>query len=243
VKILRPTGFNNSSILTALSTRIGGPPGSPFGMNLSFTVGDLPANVQRNRELFLGELGVAVEELAIPRQVHSSRVLRADRPGAYEDCDALVTNVKRLFLCVSFADCIPLFLFEKEKQIVAAVHSGWRGTAASIATEAVRTMTAEYGADPAAMAAYVGPAASICCYAVSPNVASRFDSRFVRESSGERFVDLKGAVVAQLLAAGVPAAEIEVNPLCTISESSLFHSFRRDGTKSGRMMGLIGRIR
>ena len=52
MRILRPVGFNSSTLLTALSTRVGGPDGSPFGMNLSFNVGDDPANVRANREAF-----------------------------------------------------------------------------------------------------------------------------------------------------------------------------------------------
>ena len=243
MRVLRPVGFNSSTILSALSTRVGGPAGSPFGMNLSFNVGDDPANVRANRDLFFKTLGIKEEEVAIPRQVHSSTVVRADHAGTYPECDGLVTDKTRVFLSVSTADCIPIFIVEKEKKVVAALHSGWRGTVAAIALEGVRKMVEEYGADPRAMSAYIGPAASVCCYEVSQDVASQFDRRFVRELEGKLRVDLKGAVLDQLLSAGIPPASIDVNPLCTISESSLFHSFRRDGAKSGRMMGVIGVIR
>jgi len=243
MKVLRPSGLNSRALLAALSTRIGGPADSPFGMNLSFSVGDDPANVRANRELFLKELGITEDQLAIPRQIHSSIVMRADRPGIYPECDGLVTDSPGVFLSVSTADCIPLLIFEKERNVVAAVHSGWRGTVAAITRQAVRKMVEEYGADPRAMGAYIGPAASVCCYAVSPDVASQFDPRFVREMAGKTHVDLKGAVLNQLLSVGVPSAAIDVNPLCTISEPSLFHSYRRDGAKSGRMMGVIGLIR
>jgi polyphenol oxidase len=243
MRTLRPVGFNSSTLLTALSTRVGGPPDSPFGMNLSFNVGDDPANVQANRGAFFNALRIKQEELAIPRQIHSSTVVRADSPGTYPDCDALVTDRPRVFLCVSTADCIPLFIYEKEKRVVAAIHSGWRGTVAAIAVQGVRKMVEEYGADPKAMCAYVGPAASVCCYAVSPDVASRFEPRFVREMGGNLHVDLKGTVLSQLLSVGIPPAAIDISPLCTISEAELFHSFRRDGARSGRMMGVTGLIR
>ncbi len=243
MRVVRPVGLNSATLLTALSTRIGGPAGSPFGMNLSFNVGDDQANVRASRELFFKELGIKEEELAIPRQIHSSTVLRADLPGTYPECDGLVTDRTRVFLSVSTADCIPLFIYEKQKKVIAAIHSGWRGTVAAIAVEGVRKLIEEYGADPLAMSAYVGPAASVCCYEVSQEVASQFDRRFVSESAGKVHVDLKGAVLHQLLTVGIPSTVIDVNPLCTISESSLFHSFRRDGAKSGRMMGVIGLIR
>jgi polyphenol oxidase len=212
-------------------------------MNLSFNVGDDPVHVRANRDSFLRELRIKEEELAIPRQVHSSTVMRADRPGSYPDCDGLVTDKPRVFLSVSTADCIPLFIVDREKKVIAAIHSGWRGTVAAIAVQGVRKMIEEYGADPRAMSAYVGPAASVCCYAVSPDLASRFESRFVREVEGKLHVDLKGTVLNQLQSAGISPSSIDVNPLCTISEPSLFHSYRRDGAKSGRMMGVIGLIR
>lgn len=243
MKILRPSVFRDSRLLAALSTRDGGPPGSPFGMNLSYSVGDDPQNVKANRERFLRTLGITEGSLAIPRQVHSSTVLRAEGPGIFPECDGLVTDRTGVFLTVSVADCIPLLIYEKERRIIAAVHSGWRGTVAAIATHAVNKMVQEFGADPGAMSAYVGPAASVCCYAVSADVASRFDPRFVQEMAGKLLVDLKSAVLDQLVSVGVPAAEIEKDPLCTISEPSLFHSYRRDGVKSGRMMAVIGLIR
>jgi YfiH family protein len=243
MRILRPARFNTSHLLAALSTRDGGPADSPFGMNLSYNVGDDPARVKANRERFLEALGITEDVLAIPRQVHSATVFRADRPGVYLECDGLITDRTGVYLSVAVADCIPLLMFEKERNVIAAVHSGWRGTVAGIATQAVRKMVDEYGADPGAMIAYVGPAASVCCYAVSLDLASRFNPRFVREMDGNPHVDLKSAVLDQLVMAGIPTGSIEVNPLCTISEPSFFHSYRRDGAKSGRMMAVIGLIR
>ena len=241
--ILRPAGFNTPEILTALSTRAGGPAASPFGMNLSFNVGDDPANVRANRALFFGKLGITEAQCAIPRQIHSSTVTRADHSGAYPDCDGLITDNVGLFLSVSTADCIPLFIYEKKRKVVAAIHSGWRGTVAAIAAEGVRKMVEEYDAAPGSMSAYIGPAASVCCYAVSQDVAGQFAPRFVRDVGGNLHVDLKGAVMDQLLNAGLPPSAIEVSPSCTISEPSLFHSYRRDGVRSGRMLGVIGLIR
>lgn len=243
MSILRPAGFNTPSVQTALSTRLGGPEGSPYGMNLSFNVGDDPENVRANRERFLKELGIREEELAIPRQIHSSTVLCVERPGIYPDCDGLITDSVRVFLTVTVADCIPLFLWEREKNVLAAVHSGWRGTVAGISLQAVKKMVEEFGARPGAMRAHIGPCASVCCYTVSQDVASRFDPRFVREIGGQLHVDLKGTVMSQLLEAGIPPAGIDISPLCTISEAFVLHSYRRDGVKSGRMMGITGRFR
>jgi hypothetical protein len=103
-------------------------------------------------------------------------------------------------------------------------------------------MHAEFGTLPAGLIASIGPSASGCCYKVGADVSSQFPGVFVRKEQGESFVDLKGVNRGQLLNAGLRPGNVELSPYCTISDSSLFHSYRRDGAKSGRMMGVIGRI-
>jgi YfiH family protein len=213
----------------------------PLGLNLSFRVGDDPANVVRNRGIFFGGLGIPLASLAIPGQVHGSTVLLVDRPGEYPETDALITSVEGLFLCVSVADCVPVLLFDPLRNAIAAVHAGWRGTAAGIAAAAVEAMGAEFGSLPSGLFASIGPSASNCCYSVGDEVASRFPAAFVRTDGAARFVDLKGANRKQLLDAGLRPENVELSPYCTISNPTLFHSFRRDGVKSGRMMAVIGR--
>jgi hypothetical protein len=209
-------------------------------MNLSFRVGDAEENVRRNREIFFGSLGVLPRELALPGQVHSAIVNRVDSPGHFPDCDALLTIARRVFLCITVADCVPILLYDPTAKAIAAVHAGWRGTASGILTKALEQMSVEFSVSPARVLAYLGPAASACCYVVGDDVASRFNPRFVTRSDTGPLVDLKGANVGELLDAGVPAEQIEISPSCTVSESALFHSFRRDRDRSGRMMAVIG---
>jgi YfiH family protein len=212
-------------------------------MNTSFHVGDLEENVIRNRDLFCRSLGITRREIAVPGQVHSAIVRRVDRPGEVPECDALVTSTPRVFLSISVADCVPILLCDPRVQTVAAVHAGWRGTATGILTRVIKQMCSDFGATPEGIIAYLGPAASSCCYYVGEEVASQFDSRFVLRGEKGTIVDLKGANVRQLLDSGIRESQIEVSPSCTISESALFHSFRRDGARSGRMMAVIGIIR
>lgn len=223
-----------------MSTRLGGVSAQPLGMNLSFSVNDDESNVKRNRELFFGSLNIKLEELAIPRQVHSSTVKRADQAGSYQECDALTTDRQRVFLCVSVADCVPVFIVDRTKKVVAGIHAGWRGTVGKIVEHTLEAMQNEHGCHPSDLCAFVGPCAGECCYNVGDDVASQFDEQFVRRSDGKVLVNLKSANEAQLTSCGVPPVAIEVSRLCTITESHLLHSYRRDKEKSGRMMGVIG---
>jgi len=238
---IRPSIFP-AGIVAAFSTRQGGASPEPLGLNLSFKVGDDPANVRKNRELFFRDLGIPTDGLAIPGQVHGSAVRAVDEPGDYPETDALVTSQPNLFLCVSVADCVPILIYDTVRGAVAAVHAGWRGSASAITQAAINTMAVKFGTDPADILVSIGPSASSCCYVVGPDVSSRFSPEFRTERGGKIYVDLKEANRDQLVRSGVKPSNIEVSPHCTISEPGLFHSHRRDGAKSGRMMGVIGRM-
>lgn len=227
-------------VRAAVSTRNGGVSPDPLGMNLSLSVGDEEANVRRNRELFFGGLGIGLDELAIPRQVHGSLLLRVQTPGTFAGTDGLVTNARRVFLCVTVADCVPILLCDPLAPAVGVVHAGWRGTVSGILAAAVGRMREEFGTHPATLLAFVGPAAGACCYEVGPDVAARFDAQFRRPRGEQTLIDLKAANRAQLLDAGLKPEHIEVDPSCTIEDSARFHSYRRDAGRSGRMMGVIG---
>lgn len=227
-------------VRAGVSTRLGGVSASPFGMNLSFRVGDNPFNVEENRKLFLASFGTSPDRLATAGQVHGCVVQTVSTPGQVPECDGLVTDVSELFLGISIADCVPVLMLDTRHRAIAAVHAGWRGTSLKIVQQAIEAMAKEYRSDPADIVAYIGPSASVCCYSVGEEVAGAFDPSVVAGKDGKIFVDLKAANKLSLISSGVPAHQIEVSPHCTISDSHLFHSYRRDKEKSGRMLAVIG---
>jgi len=231
---------SGEGIVNGMSTRLGGVSPPPFGMNLSFHVGDAEEYVHENRRRFFGTLGISLDRLAFPLQVHGDRILTVESPGEYADCDALMTRTPDLYLCVTVADCVPILVVDTVGQGVAAIHSGWRGTAQHITLKVVERMKEEWGSKPEHCAAFIGASAGSCCYEVGNNVASRFPKEFLASGKGNTHLDLKRATVAQLVQAGIPKARIEIDPSCTICEPHRFHSFRRDGKCTGRMMAVIG---
>lgn len=223
------------------STRKGGVSSEPYGMNLSFNVGDESLNVLGNRERFFGALRIGCDELAIPHQVQGGLVHRVYTQGGYDACDGLVTNSFGVFLTISAADCLSIFMFDPIQKAIAAVHAGWRGSSMNIVERAVKLMGEEFEADASDLIIYVGPAAGICCYEVGEEVAKNFKEEFlVRNGDKNPHLDLKKHTMVELLDSGVLESNIEISNLCTICTPELFHSYRRDGKKSGRMMGVIG---
>ena len=239
--ILRPAfGGDHPALLCALSTRSGGVSGGSFGMNLSFAVGDEPAAVEENRRRFFGAIGVPMDNLVIQKQVHGDTVRHVRAAGVLDSTDGSCTATPGVFLCVTIADCVPVFLFDPGVPAVGVVHAGWRGTVAGIARKGVDVMVRELGAVSSRMLAWIGPSAGVCCYAVGEEVVAGLPASCVRASDGVMKADLKEANRQHLMLAGLPEGGITVDPACTICGAALFHSHRRDGAGSGRMMGVIG---
>ncbi|HXG38674.1 MAG TPA: peptidoglycan editing factor PgeF [Bacteroidota bacterium] len=225
-----------------MSTRRGGTDGQEFFMNMSYHVGDRAERVDANRRAFFEALGIQDERLAYPKQCHSARILAVNQGGTYESCDGLVTAEKHLWLAVSVADCVPLILVDTRQHIVAALHAGWRGTVGRIAERGVDLMRTRFGTRPSDLKAYIGPSAGVCCYTVGEEVFSQFSEGVLVQRNGSVHLDLKKENKRQLLGRGVPEEHIEVSPHCTICTPDLFHSYRRDRERSGRMMAAIALI-
>ena len=176
-------------------------------------------------------------------QVHGIDAVTVREPGAGEPnvgrCDAIATALSGAALVVQTADCVPILLASSDA--VGAAHSGWRGSARNVAREAVRELEA-LGVKPSSLRVWLGPAVGACCYEVSGEVAAQFAGEFLRSECGGRHrLDLKRVNVAQLEEAGVPRDAISVHPACTKCGGDKFASYRRDGTKAGRMIALIAR--
>lgn len=224
-----------------MSTRNGGFSPKPLGMNLSFNVGDDRSLVERNRSAFFGALGIDVDRVAFPKQCHSATVGYAGAPGAYEATDGLITDKEDVWLSVSIADCLPVLAVDRRNGIIGAFHAGWKGTCSDIVSKGIGLMQNDFGVSPSDLVVFIGPSAGPCCYEVGRDVASQFTEEVVEERAGRLFLDLRRENVRQLVGQGIPLAQIEVNRSCTICTKKLFHSYRRDRERSGRMMAVIGR--
>ena len=180
--------------------------------------------------------------LVMLKQTHSDDVHKIEGGRGYAgEGDALVTDRPGVLIGVRTADCVPILMVDAEHLAVAAVHAGWRGTSANIVRKAIARMSAEYGSDPAQLHAGIGPAIGECCYEVGPEVIAK-----VREwvpgvaARGKAHINLPEVNRLQLLAAGVPAQNIDFGAPCTKCGPAELHSYRRDGAKAGRMIAAIG---
>lgn len=176
--------------------------------------------------------------IATVRQVHSDRVVFADGPGLHGEADALITNLPGFAVAVRTADCVPILIADPAHHAIAAVHAGWRGTAAEILPKTLAEMSKRFDTVPADLLVAIGPAIGWCCFEVGPEVAVQFG-----RPAEKTHIDLVDANRQQALRAGVPGSRIEVLGDCTRCEATQFHSYRRDREQSGRMVTAIGWVR
>ncbi len=231
------------NLVATQSTRQGGVSEAPFGsLNLSFRVGDAETYVRENRRRFYDALRIKATQLATSKQVHGDRVLYAPEPGDYDGFDALVTNRRGVMLAVSVADCTPVLLFDTAQQVVAAIHAGWRGTVAGITFKTLELMQAYFGTRPSDCVAFIGACIDAHSYEVDADVADYFPDNLKRYDAerSKFFIDLKMANHEQLSAFGIPSAQIEVSPYCTVLHNDVFFSHRAEQGKTGRMLAVIG---
>lgn len=183
----------------------------------------------------------AADRLIFPRQVHGQEIWQADRKDAsgcgQREADAVVTRVPGLAVAVRTADCLPVLIHDPRRQVVAAVHAGWKGTRQKILSGVIARMVADHGVDPREIKVILGP----CIRRESYEVGEEFRDYFPRETrrvSGRLFFDIVLANLHQLLEAGVSPSAVMDCGLDTFADRR-FHSFRRDGDKAGRMIHVI----
>jgi polyphenol oxidase len=238
---VKPEIFNKyPDVVCAVSVRYSPSCKPPFFFNQSFTVGDEPENVRSNRSELFERLNIDGKFVTFQNQTHSTNINYVTEPCYYKDSDALYTDIRGMYLGISLADCIPIFLYSPKANAVAGIHSGWKGTRSKILTKAVELLSDKYSVEPSDFLAYIGPGISVDNFEVGKEVFEQFDdeSKFIKEN--KFYVDLKKDNYIQLIKSGLEKENIEVSDYCTYRDSDLFHSYRRDKDLSGRMLGVIG---
>jgi YfiH family protein len=202
--------------------------------------------IQINRARFVAAIEAPGWPIVKLKQIHSGTVIDVDdtsSTGVAVEGDAAVTSIRGIILAVQTADCVPILIADKEGRLVAAVHAGWRGTAARIAETTVSRVIVKFGAQPANLVAAIGPHIGPCCYEVGEEVAAAFPDAASIERRREwtkPHLNLSEANRRQLLSQGIPEANIDITSLCTKCRDDLFHSYRRDGTRMGHLLSVIG---
>jgi len=190
--ILRASHLNQFPwLIHGFSTRVGG-----FSrvyrkgdLNLGFTKDDSRATVERNRAIFLRNLGAASPRssrakkpfwpVVTLRQIHSDIIHCIDSvPHEPLTGDGLITRTPGLLIAIQTADCLPVILVDAKHHAIGVFHAGWRGTVKRIVEKGVGAMFRCFGTRPRDVKAAIGPGIQGCCYQVGEEVRTKFHSQF-----------------------------------------------------------------
>lgn len=198
-------------------------------------------------------LDVEPDHLWRLRQVHGVTAHTdglAPCEGAWPEGDLLATDRTDVALAVRTADCVPILYVDPRSGAVAAVHAGWRGTAAGAASRMVDVLRRRFGSDPANLVVAIGPSVGPEAYEVGQDVVGAFSAAFPEAARrgtwwasgptpGKYLLDLWTITRDQLADAGVPPRAIHLAGLCTVTYADVLHSYRVDGAAAGRMAAAI----
>lgn len=242
LKLVKPTSLNNATVsawFTLKNANILNTDSDVPGLNLGFNTNASAEEVSKNRALLAKEIDTPLHGIAYAKQIHGTEIKEVSEGGFAGDCDGIITIQKGIALAIQVADCAAVLLCDKEHQIIAAVHAGWRGAVGGIVPKAVELMLKK-GANPENIQAFISPCISLNKFEVGDEVAQKFPDSFVDSNSFSKpHVDLDSFIRWQLTEHGVLKMNIENSTACTFSNENEFYSYRREGVNSGRMMAII----
>ena len=245
-------------LVQAVSGRLGGVSEGHFAsLNLGLGSSDRREAVLENRRRLAAALDIPSNRFIRPYQVHGVDCLVVGReevaaglPGSADVAnrvDCLLTAEPGIYLLMTFADCVPVLLFDRVRRVVGLVHAGWRGTLAGAPRRTLATMAERFGSRPEDVLVGIGPSIGPCHYEVGPEVVEATQRAFpgredllAARGGGKARLDLWRANAYQLQAAGVPEANVEVAGLCTVCRNDLLFSYRAGKGKTGFHGAVIG---
>ena len=158
--------------------------------------------------------------------------------------DGLVTNLKSTALGVFTADCVPIFIFDTEKNVVSAVHSGWQGTYKEIVNKSIDLFIKEYKSNIENIQVYIGPHNMKCCYEIGDDLKDKFLNHETFKNNPNIFhgnnLNMVKCIKMSLNTKGVLNNNIHIMNYCTYcSTDPKFYSYRRNKESLNRIFSFI----
>ena len=206
--------------------------------NLALHVNDKKNDVLANRSLLLSQYSLPSSPKWI-NQTHSNIAVNADLISSIVDADASYSKKLGTVCGILTADCLPVFVSNKEGTAVGIAHAGWRGLVGGI----IESLIESFDGNSEDLIVHLGPAISQLSFEVGEEVKSQYLSKNKNFEScftflnNKYYLDLYAS--ARVVLRGFGISLISGGERCTYNESGQYFSYRRDGDQSGRMAHLI----
>ena len=229
----------------AFLTRQGGMSLPPYdSLNLSGKNGDREESVSKNEKIIAEAFGFDLDRLVLLDQMHRDQVLLLKEPinplPSPLEYDALITNSPNTFLGILTADCLPIFVVDQKKKVIAAIHAGRQGTTLRITEKVLKKMAGEFGCSSDNLLIAMGSSIGSRCYEIDERVFQpEWEPFSAPRRVGKWTVDLAKINIAQMKRQGIQEEQISWIDLCTHCHSDLYFSYRKEG-RTGRQLSFVG---
>ncbi len=237
--------FDNTTphLLHGSVSRHGGISAAPFfSNNISFGMGDDPENVKKNREAIKKQFGL--DYLVAAHQIHGDAVCHISPPiddtNEVKGYDALITAHRRTGLLIQHADCQAVMIHDPEKQVIAGIHNGWKGSVVNIIATTIAEMKLRYGSKPENFIVAVGPSLGPCCSEFI-NYRDELPKSFLPFQLKKNYFDFWQITLNQLVNCGVTKDAVTIVRVCTFCSPDHF-SFRRANRNGNGITGRNGTL-
>jgi copper oxidase (laccase) domain-containing protein len=177
------------------------------------------ANLDKVHRWARRELGLERRAFATAGQIHANQIAIIDAPLAgdrcFENCDGLITDQRDVCLGIYVADCCAVYFVDRNRRAIALVHSGKKGSALGIATNAIELLQDRFGVTAADLVVQLSPC--------------------IRPPHYE--IDFVAQIIQQCRDAGVGA--IDDSGICTACDLDRYYSYRAEKGRTGRMLALL----
>jgi hypothetical protein len=218
--------YNNQNIHIGISQKKDGPMKSSL----------------ENRLSFFKQTNLDTKITVSAGLIHENKVIIIDdilENTIIPNCDALITNNDKCLLTITTADCLPIYFYDKNKNVVAIAHAGWRGVVSKIAEKVINQFMNHYHSDINDIEVSIGPHIKDCHFEIKDDAANQFKKSDLIIRGDKIYIDLSQIIKNQLNDLGVN--NIEISEDCTYCLSDKYFSYRRDNPKElETMIAYIG---
>lgn len=104
------------------------------------------------------ELDMNFDNLKVIHQTHTDNIkCLTEEDIDLESVDGVMTDHPGIPVYTKSADCLLALMYDPKKKVLAAIHSGWRGTFQRIFEKAVLKMSKNYGSNPSDIIVALSP--------------------------------------------------------------------------------------
>ena len=218
-------------------------------MNCGPGSSDKKSNIQNNLKVVGNKIKTKSKDIALLNQVHGNKfhyISKHTKINKKLEGDALVTDKRNMPIAVLTADCVPILIYDKNREMIAAIHAGWKGAYKGIINKVIKFML-KNGSFANNITAVIGPCILLKSYEVKQDFVKKFIKKdiknkiFFKTAKDKNYFNLREYIVCQLK--NLDINKIEVINKDTYNIKNNFFSARRskdrDEDDYGRNISII----